>query len=66
MFLCEQIILSQSSIAKKMVIGTLTIIFLKDPETTTTLIKRYKVILKSADIAYTYTMLLEKGHIVKK
>ena len=66
MFLCEQIILSQSSIAKKMVIGTLTIIFLKDPETTTTLIKRYKVILKSADIAYTYTMLLEKGHILKK
>lgn len=66
MFLCEQIILSQSSIAKKMVIDTLTIIFLKDPETTTTLIKRYKVILKSADIAYTYTMLLEKGHIVKK
>ena len=66
MFLCEQIILSQSSIAKKMVIDTLTIIFLKDPETTTTLIKRYKVILKSADIAYTYTMLLEKGHILKK
>lgn len=66
MFLCEQIILSQSSIAKKMVIGTLTIIFLKDPETTTTLIKRYKVILKYADMAYTYTMLLEKGHILKK